>query len=601
MSDEWGYTVTPDEGSGAVMAALADADRPMHGDSKGPVDWLKKNLFNTWYNSIITVVFGLIALFLAFRLGRFLFVTARWEPVRENMELFMVGTFPRSERTRLIVQLIMFSGAGGLLAGRLRNRSIDLAAAAGIQRVTSSWREHLGVYGALGAFFLVVLVVGARTVNPWLVAAGCVLAAIAGFAATVRDAPLPTRVLLFAPFAIAAGILTRISDLDNAKAYGIAAAMTVLFALVAFVKRPPLTLSAALLVGILGFQALSGTGGIAWFFLAVSLAPIAVDLFGALSDRMIDTSGTAERRTTPIGWLGLAIVAGALVWRVLATDSIEFSVQVWRTASDLGPVVLVLIAMVLVASNDALRSTGDVAVRLGGATLAGIVGWLLARQLDLGGIDWEDWSGLHLNIIVASASIVLAFPVGLLLALGRRSTLPVLRWLSTTYIELIRGVPLISLLLMGQFFIGFFINSDDPLSNVTRATAAVTMFSAAYIAEIVRGGLQAVAAGQTEAGQALGLAPAAITRLLVLPQALRAVIPAMVGQYISLFKDTTLLTIIAITEFLGVREIVHSQADFRGFGIAETLVFVAFGFWAFSYTMSRESQRLERRLSVGQR
>jgi general L-amino acid transport system permease protein len=160
---------------------------------------------------------------------------------------------------------------------------------------------------------------------------------------------------------------------------------------------------------------------------------------------------------------------------------------------------------------------------------------------------------------------------------------------------------LISLLLMGQFFIGFFLATDDPLSNVTRATAAITMFSAAYIAEIVRGGLQSVDKGQTEAGQALGLPAAKITRLLVLPQALRNVIPAMVGQFISLFKDTTLLSIIGITEFLGIREIVHAQEDFRGFGIAETLVFVAFGFWAVSFTMSRESQRLERRLGVGVR
>ena len=133
---------------------------------------------------------------------------------------------------------------------------------------------------------------------------------------------------------------------------------------------------------------------------------------------------------------------------------------------------------------------------------------------------------------------------------------------------------------------------------MTRATTAFTLFSAAYIAEVVRGGLQSVEKGQTEAGQALGMSPGAITQLLVLPQALRNVIPAMVGQFISLFKDTSLLVIIGIADFLGVREIVHANAEFRGFGIAETLVFVAFGFWAVSFTMSRESQRLERRLSA---
>lgn len=585
MSQDWGYTVTPADGGGDVMHALAEADRPRHGDSKGPADWAKKNLFNTWYNSIITVVLGVIAAYLAYRLVTFLFVTARWEPVRENMELFMIGLFPREERTRIIVQLIMFAGAGGLLIGWIRNRSYRQAAEAGIERPPTSWREMASVYGALAAFFVIALVVGARTINPWLVALACVAAGVAGFMATVRDAAIFWRVLIFVPFAIAAGVLTRVDDLDNAAAYSIAAATTVLLAIVAFVPRPSLTLSAGLLVGVLGFQALSGTGGIAWFFLAIAFAPIVVDVVAQLAERSREGSG--ELKTSIIGWIGVAVTVAALVWRA--------------TVDGLALVSIVLAILAITALVDAARSVGDTATRIGGFVVAGFLGWGLASYLDLGGIDWSDWSGLHLNIIVASASIILAFPVGLLLALGRRSKLPVLRTLSTIYIELIRGVPLISLLLMGQFFIGFFINSDTPLSSVTRATAAVTMFSAAYIAEIVRGGLQAVAKGQTEAGQALGLAPAAITRLLILPQALRAVIPAMVGQFISLFKDTSLLTIIAITEFLGVREIIHSQEDFRGFGIAETLVFVGFGFWAFSFTMSRESQRLERRLGVGQR
>ena len=247
------------------------------------------------------------------------------------------------------------------------------------------------------------------------------------------------------------------------------------------------------------------------------------------------------------------------------------------------------------------RSDPSTGARFGAIIVAAAVATFISDRIGFPGIDWGEWGGLQLNIVVASAAIILAFPVGLLLALARRSSLPVLRYVATVYIELIRGVPLISLLLMGQFFIGFFVNSDTPLSNVTRATTAITMFSAAYIAEIVRGGLQAVDKGQTEAGQALGLTAAKITRLLVLPQALRAVIPAMVGQFISLFKDTSLLSIIAILEFLGVREIIHAQEAFRGFGIAETLVYVAFGFWAFSFTMSRESQRLERRLEVGDR
>jgi general L-amino acid transport system permease protein len=170
--------------------------------------------------------------------------------------------------------------------------------------------------------------------------------------------------------------------------------------------------------------------------------------------------------------------------------------------------------------------------------------------------------------------------------------------MATAYIELIRGVPLISLLFMGQFILGLMLPAGTNLSDITRAIAAMTLFTAAYVAEIVRGGLQSLPVGQTEAGQALGMGQTTIMNRIVLPQALRAVIPAMVGQFISLFKDSSLLFIIGILEFLGVRKIIHSQEAFRAVGIAETLVFVAIGYWAFAVAMSRESQRLERRLRV---
>jgi general L-amino acid transport system permease protein len=218
--------------------------------------------------------------------------------------------------------------------------------------------------------------------------------------------------------------------------------------------------------------------------------------------------------------------------------------------------------------------------------------------IDSPGIGWDEWSGLHLTLMVSAIAIVLAFPMGLLLALARRSTLPALRIMASTYIEVIRGVPLITLLFMGQFILGFVVPAGTVLSAITRAIAVMTLFSAAYIAEIVRGGLQALPKGQTEAGQAMGLAPPTIMRKIVLPQALTAVIPAMVGQFIALFKDSSLLSIIAVLEFLGVRKIIHAQEAFRSVGIAETLVFVAIGYWAFAFAMSRESQRLERRLRV---
>ncbi len=267
------------------------------------------------------------------------------------------------------------------------------------------------------------------------------------------------------------------------------------------------------------------------------------------------------------GWVPLGIVFGIAAYSIAPVDRLEAS---W------------------------LR----VALRIVAALVVALIIRFIYSAVDTTGIGWDVWSGLHLTLMVSAIAIVLSFPLGLLLALARRSTLPALRWMATTYIELIRGVPLITLLFMGQFIFGFVVPANIDLSDITKAIAAMTLFTAAYVAEIVRGGLQSLPGGQTEAGQALGLAPPAIMRRIVLPQALRAVIPAMVGQFISLFKDSSLLAIIAILDFLRVRNIVHAQEAFRGVGIAETLVFVAVGYWAFAFAMSRESQRLERRLKV---
>lgn len=289
-----------------------------------------------------------------------------------------------------------------------------------------------------------------------------------------------------------------------------------------------------------------------------------------------------------LGWIltVLAILAGFQVvsgttGRSWVVTAIVVVVGVWSTVD-----------------FDTLKAGQQLAAKIVLSLVATAAVFGLYTVITLPGIGWDEWSGLHLTLWVSALAIVLSFPLGLLLALARRSSLPALRMLSTGYIELIRGVPLITLLFMGQYILPFTLPPGTALSSISRAIAAMTLFTAAYVAEIVRGGLQSLPYGQVEAGQALGLSPAKSMRLIILPQALRAVIPAMVGQFISIFKDSSLLYILAINEFLGVRSLVHAQADFRSVAHAETLVFVAFGYWAFAYAMSRESQRLERRLRV---
>lgn len=219
------------------------------------------------------------------------------------------------------------------------------------------------------------------------------------------------------------------------------------------------------------------------------------------------------------------------------------------------------------------------------------------------GVSWNDWGGLLLNVFLAAFSIALCFPIGVLLALGRRSDFPIVRMLSTIYIELFRGVPLLALLLMANVALGFFIPQSLAPDKVVRAIVVFVLFTSAYVAEIVRGGLQSVPRGQIEAGRANGLSPIPIMTKIVLPQAIRNVIPSLVGQFISLFKDTTLAGVaMGLTDLLSSAEASTAQAEFRGQGlIAETLMFALLIFWAGSYTMSQESQRLETRLGVGQR
>jgi len=216
-------------------------------------------------------------------------------------------------------------------------------------------------------------------------------------------------------------------------------------------------------------------------------------------------------------------------------------------------------------------------------------------------VETSMWGGLLVTLILAIGGILLSFPLGVLLALGRRSSLPVLKIFSIGFIEGIRGVPLVTILFMSSIILALFLPPELRIDRLVRALIGMTIFSAAYTAENVRGGLQAVPAGQIEAAKAVGLTNFQTTRLIILPQALRAVIPAIVGQFISLFKDTTLAIIVAINELLNIgKSVLQSDVEFLQLQF-EVYIFVAAVFWAFSYLMSFASRRLETTLGVGER
>jgi len=227
--------------------------------------------------------------------------------------------------------------------------------------------------------------------------------------------------------------------------------------------------------------------------------------------------------------------------------------------------------------------------------------WFLKGGLGLESTPTSVWMGLLLTVLTAVISIVLSFPIGVLLALGRQSSLPVVRWLSILYIEVIRGLPLIGILFLAQVMLPLFLPPQfTQLDRVLRAIAGLILFNAAYMAENLRGGLQAIPRGQTEAGSALGLSTPLVVSLIVLPQALRAVIPALVGEFIGLFKDTSLLSLFGLLELTGIARSILAQPQFIG-RYAEVYLFIGLIYWVFCYGMSVASQRLERKLNVDQR
>ncbi|BAY18370.1 amino acid ABC transporter, permease protein, 3-TM region, His/Glu/Gln/Arg/opine [Anabaenopsis circularis NIES-21] len=222
-----------------------------------------------------------------------------------------------------------------------------------------------------------------------------------------------------------------------------------------------------------------------------------------------------------------------------------------------------------------------------------VILWLIGGGFSLQYVSTNLWNGLLLTVLMALVSIILSFPIGVLLALGRTSKLPILRWFSILYIEIVRGLPLIGVLFLAQVMLPLFLPTDWRLDRVIRGIAGLVLFSAAYMAENVRGGLQSIPRGQIEAAKALGLKTYLVMLLIVLPQALRAVIPAIVGQFIGLFKDTSLLSLVGLVELTGIARSVLAQPQFLG-RYAEVYLFIGLIYWIFCYSMSLVSQRLER-------
>jgi general L-amino acid transport system permease protein len=329
------------------------------------------------------------------------------------------------------------------------------------------------------------------------------------------------------------------------------------------------------------------------------------NLFGTWYDALLTVGSVAFICVVLYGVFNWAL--NTAKWGVVTTNIKVFMVgrypysEVWRIWTSVGLFLVMALVSLVVWKRNVTKARR-------GVTIAWVIVLLLTIVLLKGfgdlplipSVPINIWSGLMLTLALGIVGIVASFPMGVLLALGRRSSLPVIKVFCTTYIEGIRGVPLISVLFMSMLMIPLFLPPSIRIDNVLRAMVAMTLFSAAYVAENVRGGLQAIPEGQYEAGRAVGLNEGLVMVLIVLPQALRAMIPAIVGQFISLYKDTSLVVIVGLLDILGVAKAVTGQREWIGTQ-KEVFAFAGVIFFVTCSALSYASRRLEKQLGVGER
>ena len=319
------------------------------------------------------------------------------------------------------------------------------------------------------------------------------------------------------------------------------------------------------------------------YLLAVTIKP-------AIEWALVDATWTAENGQ---GCRGLGGQQLGACWAFVG-EKLRFILfgrfpydQQWRPLL----VVVIFIAMILASCDRRLWGRRLLLLWLVGLGAVGVLMW--GGAFGLSYVDTLLWSGLPLTLILAVVGMLFGFPLGVLLALGRRSELPAVRAICIAYIELVRGVPLITVLFMASVMLPLFLPTGFTIDKLLRAQVAFILFSAAYLAEIVRGGLQAIPKGQFEAADSLGLGYWQRTRLIVLPQALSLVIPPLVNTFIGTFKDTSLVIIIGLFDLLGTVNAALADANWQGFS-AEAYIFAGAIYFFFCFFMSRYSLMLER-------
>ena len=607
-----------DQGSTpSMVGAMASAplSAPPEIPKLAPREWVKENLFSSPFNSVLTVVTTIILLAIFRGLLSFIFNPVRqWDSTATNMQLFMTRAYPDEQYIRVwfcVAVLLILTGL-----------SLAVWQAGSTVPVAVLGRKLLAI-GALLALLALLAPFSASATIQWLAAA----LAVAAVGETIRR------------FAGRGGNERTVSSL-TVLVVTLAGLVTSLWVVpfghhTYIAKRVPRVLAEPGTVAM--------TTKLPWTIML--LIVVAAYFAGRLMRNRLPTNPT--RATLLVLWLLAPFFLTYLVLRdpdfdmghVFSTDlPIFFAYAVggaallsWLTRPSTGETGRIVAVLVLVAGFCTFLTPMRQVVRLdmlllatfalAAPTFAGgpqarrryIFGWLGI----LGVMSWLITSintpstvtvpggffigGFSITLFIAFIALVISFPLGIALALARTSSMPIFRQLATGFIEVVRGIPLITVLIFFSIMVPLFLPRGMHLGEVAAVAIGYVLFSSAYLAENVRGGLQSITRGQHEAAEAVGMTTAQKTVFIVLPQALRVSIPPLVGHCIGVFKETSLLAIIGVFDLLYIgRIVIPGQTEFMG-STRENLLFVSVIYWIFAYQMSKASQRLERRTGLGER
>ena len=601
--------------SSFVATANVPIAEPPETPKLPPREWVKANLFSSRFNSALTVVTTIILLVMSRGFLGFLFNPERqWHATATNLRLLMTHGYPEEQYLRIWVSFAVILTLTGMSMAVWRAGSAMPATELGRKLLTT---------GATLALLVFLAPFSARATVQWLIAALVVVAIGETFRRAGGEGETERTVSTLTLLVVAlTGLVASLWVIPYGRHTYIADRTPKMLAepgTVALSTKLPWTLMlivavAAYFAGIflrdrLSVNPLRVTLAVFWL-----LAPFAL-VFLVLRDPAFDL-GHVIGTDIPI-FLAYAVLGGALLLWLTRPSTGEIGrivaavILVAGFAMFLTPMrmivrfdMLMLAAFALAAPTFAGGPQARKRYTVGWLGVLGVTSWLITAVNTPSTVDVPrdfPFGGFSLTLMVAAFTILISFPLGVALALARTSTMPIFRLLATGFIEVVRGIPLITVLFFFSVVVPLFLPDGMEITEIAAVVVGYILFSAAYLAENVRGGLQSVMRGQHEAAEAVGMTASQKTVFIVLPQALRVSIPPLVGHCIGVFKETSLMAIIGLFDILYIaRNVIPNQFEFLG-TTKENVLFVSLIYWIFAYQMSKASQRLERRTGLGER